>query len=41
MAIDAINILQDSNPIVNKKVELLRPLEKTVGQFDALIGWPF
>ena len=41
MAENAINILQDSNPVVNNKVELLRALERTVGQFDQLIGWPF
>jgi len=41
MAEDAINRLQDSQPVVNKKVELLRALERTVGQFNELIGWPF
>ena len=41
MAEDAINILNESKPVVNNKVELLRPLERTVGQFDSLVGWPF
>tara|TARA_R110002020_G_scaffold128011_1_gene287022 strand:- start:808 stop:2133 length:1326 start_codon:yes stop_codon:yes gene_type:complete len=41
MAKDAIDILQQSQPVVNNKVELLRPLERTVGQFDKLIAYPY
>ena len=37
---EASDMLADAAPIVNNKVELLRAVERTVGQVDSLIGWP-